>query len=97
MDRTLTAMVRGKVRAQLDEALNKAFLPRRPHRLTQRHVKMLTSMKTAGRGPAHKTLRNGLWRAIIFDCDDYTCHFCYRSGEKSVEIPKCGPLALRFS
>jgi hypothetical protein len=96
MDRKLSVMVRGKVRAQLDEALNKAILPRRPHKLTQRHVEMLKSMKTSGRGPAHRALWNGLWRAIIFDCDNYTCYFCYRSGEKGVEIPKCGPLALRL-
>ena len=76
--------------------INKAILPRRPHKLTQRHVEMLKSMKTSGRGPAHRALWNGLWRAIIFDCDNYTCYFCYRSGERGVEIPKCGHLALRL-
>jgi 5-methylcytosine-specific restriction endonuclease McrA len=97
IDRRLAAVVRRKVRDQLDEARNKVLLPRRPHQLTQRHVsKMLKSMKTAGRGPAHRTLWNGLWRAINFDCDNYTCYFCYRSGEEGVEIPKCGPLALRL-
>ncbi|HUF24851.1 MAG TPA: HNH endonuclease [Vicinamibacterales bacterium] len=96
MDRRLAAMVRGKVRAQLDEALSKGFLPPHPRQLTQRHVEKLKTMKTAGRGPAHRTLWNGLWRAIIFDCDNYTCYFCHRSGEKGVEIPKCGPLALRL-
>ena len=96
MDRRLAATVRGKVRAQLNEALTKRLLPRRPHQLTQRHVEMLKSMKTAGRGPKHTALWNGLWRAIILDCDNYTCYFCYRSGEKGVEIPKCGSLALRL-
>ena len=96
MDRKLAVTVRGKVRAQLDEALNKSILPRRPHKLTQRHVETLKSMKTSGRGPSHRALWIGLWRAIIFDCDNYTCYFCHRSGEKGVEIPKCGPLALRL-
>ena len=57
---------------------------------------MLKLMKTAGRGPSHKALWNGLWRAIIFDCDNYKCHFCRRSGEEGVTIPECGPLALRL-
>src|SRR5687768_11248863 len=81
MDRRLAAVVRGRVRGQLNEAQNKGFLPREPSRFAQRHVEKLKSMKTAGRGPAHRALWNGLWRAIIFDSDNYTCYFCYRSGE----------------
>jgi len=96
MDRKRSVVVRGKVRAQLHEALNKALLPEKPNKLTQRHVEMLKSMKASGRGPEHRALWDGLWRAIIFDCDDYTCYFCYRSGEKGVDIPKSGRLALRL-
>jgi 5-methylcytosine-specific restriction endonuclease McrA len=85
------------VREQLDEALNKALLPPRPQQLTQRHVsQMLQSMKTAGRGPSHKALWDGLWRAIIYDRDNYTCYFCYRSGEEGITIRKVGRLALRL-
>ncbi len=57
---------------------------------------MLKSMKTAGRGPSHKALWDGLWRAIIFDRDNYACYFCYRSGEEGITIPKFGRLALRL-
>jgi len=97
MDRTKAALLREKVRRQLDEALSKALLPARPHQLTQRHVsRLLKSMKTAGRGPKHVALWNGLWRAIIFGRDNYTCFFCHRSGEEGVTIPKYGPLALRL-
>lgn len=91
------AGVRKKVRSQLEEALSKRLLPRRPQRLTQRHVsRMVKSMKTAGRGPSHRAFWNGLWRAIIFDCDEYRCYFCNRSGEDGVEIPGFGRLALRL-
>ncbi|MGI8782797.1 MAG: HNH endonuclease [Acidobacteriota bacterium] len=96
MKRRLAPISRVKVRAQLDEALGKRLLPRQPKQLTQRHVEKLKSMKTAGRGPAHRALWNGLWRAIIYNCDSYTCFFCHRSAEKGVEIPKCGQLALRL-
>jgi len=57
---------------------------------------MLKSMKTAGRGPSHKALWDGLWRAIIYDRDNYTCYFCYRSGEEGITIRKFGRLALRL-
>jgi 5-methylcytosine-specific restriction endonuclease McrA len=57
---------------------------------------MLKSMRTAGRGPSHLALWGGLWRAIVFDRDNYTCYFCGRSGELGVTIPKFGCLALRL-
>jgi hypothetical protein len=85
------------VRAQLHEARSKALLPRAPHQLTQKHVaQMLKSMTTVGRGPSHNAMWKGLWRAIIHDRDNYTCFFCYRSGEDGVEIPGAGRLALRL-
>src|SRR4051794_4181354 len=74
------------VEAQLAEARKDASFPRRPDQLTQLHVNKLTSMKTAGRGPEHRALWKGLWRAILFDRDDYTCCFCHRSGEEGLEI-----------
>jgi 5-methylcytosine-specific restriction endonuclease McrA len=57
---------------------------------------MLISMKTAGRGPRHKALWDGLWRAIIYERDNYTCYFCGRSGETGITIPELGRLALRL-
>lgn len=95
-DRSRAPILRAAVKAQLDEALSKGLLPRAPHQLAQRHVRMLQSMRTAGRGPSHTALWNGLWRAIIHDRDNYMCYFCHRSGEKGITIPKFGELALRL-
>jgi hypothetical protein len=95
--RHMAVVVRRRVRVQLDEALQKALLPRAPRELAQRHVsQLLTSMKTAGRGPSHRALWNGLWRPIIFDRDNYVCYYCYRSGEEGVSIGPFGRLALRL-
>jgi 5-methylcytosine-specific restriction endonuclease McrA len=95
--RHMAVVVRRRVRVQLDEALQKALLRRAPRELAQRHVsQLLTSMKTAGRGPSHRALWNGLWRPIIFDRDNYVCYYCYRSGEEGVSIGPFGRLALRL-
>src|SRR6187431_2674641 len=66
-DRKNAPGLRVKVREQLVEARRQNLLPQAPHQLTQRHVEMLKSLKTAGRGPSHKALWEGLWRAIIHD------------------------------
>jgi len=52
--------------------------------------------RTVGRGPSHRAFWDGLWRAIIYDRDNYTCYFCHRSGEEGVTIRKLGRLALRL-
>lgn len=96
-DRRKAVALRRKVCDQLDEARHKVLLPRAPRQLTQRHVRqMLESMKTIGRGPSHRAFWDGLWRAIIYDRDNYTCYFCNRSGEEGITIPKFGRLALRL-
>jgi HNH endonuclease len=93
----MAVVFRRRVRDQLEEALQKALLPQAPQELTQRHVsQLLKSMRTAGRGPAHRALWNGLWRAIIFDRDNYTRYYCHRSGEEGISIAKFGRLALRL-
>src|SRR5688572_14111838 len=82
MDRcSKAAILRRRVSGQLNEARDRALLPDRPYGLAQAHVaQMLRSMRTAGRGPSHTALWNGLWRAIILNRDDYRCYFCGRSG-----------------
>jgi len=91
------AIVGNRVRSQLREAQDKNLVPPTPSDLKQRHVSaMLMSLKSAGRGPAHRALWNGLWRAIILERDNYTCYFCRRSGEEGVTIPGFGRLALRL-
>ncbi len=79
----------------------KGFLPESPLHVSQEHLGALLGARGAGtraggRRPAHRSLWNGLWRAIILDRDEYRCCFCKRSATDGVDVPGEGRLAIRL-
>jgi hypothetical protein len=76
-------------------------LPGSPSELTQEHLAVLLAARGATtRGvsarPGQAGLWNGLWRAIVFDRDNYQCCFCRRMATEGVDVPGEGRLAIRL-
>ena len=77
------------------------FLPSSPGKVAQEHVAAILAKRGigtrgAGKRPEHRSLWQGVFRAIVFDRDDYHCFFCGRSAEAGVDLPEHGILALRL-
>ena len=76
-----------------------AHFPVRPADLTQAHVTdwlVLNGRTTQTASRSASSVWHGLWRAIIFDRDDYRCYFCGRSGEQGLQTSDGVHLALRL-
>ena len=76
-------------------------LPPSPGDVAQNHIVAILAgrgigTRGAGKRPEHQSLWQGLFRAIVFDRDDYRCFFCGRSAEAGVTLPEHGKLALRL-
>ena len=76
-------------------------LPIYPCDFKQDHLNRLLqrrgiTTRSGNKRPDHTSLWHGLYRAIIFERDDYCCYFCGRSGEKGIDINGEGCLALRL-
>jgi hypothetical protein len=62
------------------------FLPPSPGKVAQEHVAAILAKRgigtrAAGKRPEHRSLWEGIFRAIVFARDDYRCFFCGRSAE----------------
>jgi hypothetical protein len=76
-------------------------LPPSPDKVTQEHIAEILARRGlgtrgAGKRPEHRSFWHGIFRAIVFDRDDYRCFFCGRSAEEGIDLPEHGILALRL-
>jgi 5-methylcytosine-specific restriction endonuclease McrA len=98
MNRPDKDIVLKRLRRQFEKA--KAHLPEQPCDLQLKHIEQVLRVRGlnsrgARKRPDQRSFWNGLWRAIIFDCDDYRCYFCGRSAEEGVHLEGT-PLVLRL-